>query len=802
MDEKPRPIKRNDRISTRLSRPSIKNQLHLNIVPISFSSDQFTLGRIPYENEEQYENLRHDHQRTHVFRFDRRDSMLVNVSLYSDIEPLGKVSQAEDVEDHLHLLGKTFQHSILEWIKEKRTILKRNRPLVFWGNQQGAKLLSQAIASFNLTPHPKLEVHARYSFDTRVFQVPNESEKYYLALVIELSTSNAIDVPLSNLVEAGIDLTGTYVVRRPITENDNFRPRSELLGSIANIDNGKALLNDCLGANEISIEDAFLEPRQENLEAVVRGLYLDKAGDILDKLQTLRTDYLLANKKLQLIQQTLIGLKSSHAVSLHGGLNMHLTELLTSDSPLFPRRIEVSRPDLLFGPKGRNTSSYPDSAIQDWGPFKYMFNERNSPLIVVLCEAQYRGRVEQFMQSVRDGFPDESWNAATSWQTRKQKNPYQGGLIGKYRLSQAAIEYEEILGADVQSYRKAASRLLGRLSKTPDLAIVQIRQSFRALHGEQNPYFVSKAVFMQAGIPVQAVQKEKICSSDYQLPWILNSISLACYAKMGGIPWVISTRRPTSHELVIGMGYTEVGDSRLGDRERYVGITTLFQGDGRYQVWGLTREVEFENYADALLENLHTTINHVKEKNNWQSGDSVRLIFHVYKPLKHKEMDAIKELVSKLIENQYSVSYAFLDISQYHPNQLFDPRQTGTKAKSSQKYKGVGVPDRGIALFLDQRTALLHLTGPGDLKTDYQGLPRPLKIELHEDSDFDDLTYLVRQIYHFTYMSWRSFSPSTEPITIAYSRLISRALGNLKMVSGWNSSVLTVGTLRDSMWFL
>ena len=726
----------------------------------------------------------------------------MNISLLSEIKPLGKINEEAYVEDHLYLLGKVVQHSILEWIKEHRTILKRNRPLTFWGNQQEARLLTQAISYFNLTPIDGLEVCAKYSFDTRVFQVPDNPEKSYLALIIELSTSNVIDLPLSQMLEANLDLHGKYVSRRPAGSTGNYRPKPELLGSISQIKDNKVLLNDCLVNNEVSIDDIFLEPRQENLEAVVKAFYPNHVKIVLDKLQELRTGYLLANKKLELIKQTLTRLKENHKFTIYGGLSVELTDLLTQDSSLFPRSVEVSRPALLFGPKGRKTSSYPDSAIQNWGPFKYMFNEKNSPLIVVLCEPQYRGRVEQFIQNMRDGFPDESWEAATSWQTRKQKNPYQGGLIGKYRLNQASVEYEEVSGPNAKAYQKAANRLLERLTKTPALAIVQIRQSFKNLHGAQNPYFVSKAIFMQAGIPVQAVQQEKICSSDYQLPWILNSIALASYAKVGGVPWVISTRNPTSHELVIGMGYTEISNSRLGERQRYVGITTLFQGDGRYQVWGLTREVEFKNYADAILENLQTTVRHVRDKNNWQPGDSVRLIFHVYKPLKHSEMGAIKALVEKLISNQYFVSYAFLDISQYLPIQLFDPRQKGTKIKASQKIKGLGVPDRGIALILNQRTALLHLTGPGELKTDYQGLPKPLKIELHADSDFDDLTYLVRQIYHFTYMSWRSFSPSTEPVTISYSRWISKALGNLKAVSGWNSCVLTVGSLRDSMWFL
>jgi hypothetical protein len=315
---------------------------------------------------------------------------------------------------------------------------------------------------------------------------------------------------------------------------------------------------------------------------------------------------------------------------------------------------------------------------------------------------------------------------------------------------------------------------------------------------------VAKAVFMQAGVLVQAVCEETIEAHALQLPRSLNNMGLASYAKLGGVPWVISTRNPTSHELVIGMGYTEMGSTRLGRKTRYVGITTLFQGDGRYQVWGMTREVEFDDYAAALLENLRTTVRYVREKNDWQPGDAVRLIFHVYKPLKHKEMEAIKVLVAGLITEQYTVKYAFLDLSQHHTYQLFDPHQKGVEYGTRQQRarRGVGVPERGIALQLDARTALLHLTGPRDLKTDAQGLPRPLMITLHEMSDFTDLSYLTWQIYHFTYMSWRSFFPAAEPVTIAFSRIIAKALGSLKPVAEWNSSVLTVGPLRGSMWFL
>lgn len=51
-------------------------------------------------------------------------------------------------------------------------------------------------------------------------------------------------------------------------------------------------------------------------------------------------------------------------------------------------------------------------------------------------------------------------------------------------------------------------------------------------------------------------------------------------------------------------------------------------------------------------------------------------------------------------------------------------------------------------------------------------------------------------------MEVSSFFPAIEPVTILYSRLIANALGNLKLVAGWTSDVLTVGALRSSKWFL
>ena len=101
----------------------------------------------------------------------------------------------------------------------------------------------------------------------------------------------------------------------------------------------------------------------------------------------------------------------------------------------------------------------------------YLQHERNSPLIGVICESQYRGRVEQFLNLLKDGFPQEMWTST------KHTNPYQKGMINKYRLSSIRFVYQECSGTSPEAYKDAIEKLLSRLPTSPDLAIVQIKEN-------------------------------------------------------------------------------------------------------------------------------------------------------------------------------------------------------------------------------------------------------------------------------------------------------------------------------------
>lgn len=62
--------------------------------------------------------------------------------------------------------------------------------------------------------------------------------------------------------------------------------------------------------------------------------------------------------------------------------------------------------------------------------------------------------------------------------------------------------------------------------------------------------------------------------------YTLNNLALSLYAKLGGIPWTLSVQQRLVHEIIVGIGSARVGFDRLSERERLVGITTVFSGDG------------------------------------------------------------------------------------------------------------------------------------------------------------------------------------------------------------------------------
>jgi hypothetical protein len=102
--------------------------------------------------------------------------------------------------------------------------------------------------------------------------------------------------------------------------------------------------------------------------------------------------------------------------------------------------------------------------------------------------------------------------------------------------------------------------------------------------------------------------------------------------------------------------------------------------------------------------------------------------------------------------------------------------------------------------------------GASELKTAKQAMSNPIQIKIrtpqgnYDDHDlkdllYYDLSYIVQQIFSFTYLSWRSFLPGEQPATMLYSNLISKLLSQMRTVTGWDADHLNY-SLKRKKWFL
>lgn len=213
----------------------------------------------------------------------------------------------------------------------------------------------------------------------------------------------------------------------------------------------------------------------------------------------------------------------------------------------------------------------------------------------------------------------------------------------------------------------------------------------------------------------------------------------------------------------------------------------------------VSRVVPFEEYRSAVIEMLRGALERARADMNWQKGDEVRLIFHSFKPMKDDEAEAVKAIATDLAKD-FHLDFAFLHVAQDQPLALFDSEQGGVKAFGGGN-KGAYAPARGGYIHLGRGATLLSLVGPGELKKAADGLPSPILLRLHRSSSFYDMEYLTKQVFNFSAHSWRSFNPAGMPVSILYSQLIARLLGQLGALPGFSADSL-IGRLNRLRWFL
>jgi len=585
----------------------------------------------------------------------------------------------------------------------------------------------------------------------------------------------------NQLIEEGFNMIGSSVLSSeqiPGLEGI-LAPDESLVGLVKKIDGKNAVVETNDGEEIFKLEDLHLHKSAQNIRNYLEfKLGEIKANQILKNLREKDKSRLRAKSyfyEIKELAKTVSGLEYQ---------NKQGFAFTISDSSInVSKRFNIQNPSFIFDYNPGATSDNPSKGLVDFGPYDSSTFEPKSPQILVACTKSNRGAFTEFLGKLKKGIPSSGY--------------FKGGMMGKYKLHDISFEIIELDNYTVSEYQNKIINHVKTLDKLPNAAIIETSESFRQETPENNPYYQTRAYFLGLGIPVQFVKNEKIRQPDNFLQWTIESIALQLYAKLGGKPWVLPSSSSIDNEIIIGIGSTLLRPNlHLGNlQERIVGITTFFTGDGRYIFGNRCKDVPFNEYFDELLSSLRQSIKDISTDYGWVDNSTIRITFHIFKPIKNIEADVVEKLLTEF--PQYKIQFCFVTVSDYHPYVMFDTSQNGI----GDNKKGEYVPKRGQNWIIDDHVCILQLKGPQEMKTSKHGFSNPVLIRIHEKSTYKDLNTVVQQIFNFTNLSWRGFHPTYQPVTILYSDLIAHQLANLRKVNSWKPEIVN-SLLRSKKWFL
>ena len=768
---------------------SIHNLL-LNFVPIRLSGETAAnVGYMPYDGEKLRE-LRTRFSNSHVFHLNRKENRIVDVPIKADVGPLSDKISEIDLSEARWLWTPLLNAALLRVFHGRREIIN-GYPVKILGSKNGNLIRHGDLPGWvSILPVVEFTPRTLFGADNK----PN------FGLVCNARTKHQLNATCDVLLSQNISPLGRYVMIEEAARNPYMAARALAVGRVKAVNGDRLILEDHREEYKtVAADTARLTGSRLDFDWCVNKLLPSSGAAVLNEAREQTSAFNQGPGRFKLLDQTVSFLKTA-GMEATPGTGFEIGRWLETGDDSFPAAEMIDKPSLVFDPAGKHNSNWNERGIKVNGPYDRRTFSPKRLNIAVICQSRFEGQVDGFMAKFLDGMPNVRTGASGNGRA-----PYEDGFLRRFKLECPNVHTFTASAASAGGYEAACAEALVYAANNCfnwNLAIVQIEEEFKALPGPENPYYATKAMLLRNHLAVQNIRIETMRDSDKSLVFTMNQLSLATYAKLGGRPWLLSAKQSVAHELVIGLGSRTEQEGRFNGRTRHVGITAVFSSDGGYHLCERTGVVPFEEYAGELTETLKRTIQRIRDEDNWKSTDRVRLIFHIFKPLKDVEAEAIKDAVEGMeLEN---VVYAFVHIAPHHPFAIFDRSQYGLPSWQTDqgKRKGVMGPSRGVHLKLGDNESLVVFAGVSELKKPSDGLPRACLLKLHRNSTFRDMTYLARQAFDFTAHTWRVMTPEPFPITIKYSDLIAERLTGLKQIDGWDDDAIRFREIGKTPWFL
>jgi argonaute-like protein len=311
--------------------------------------------------------------------------------------------------------------------------------------------------------------------------------------------------------------------------------------------------------------------------------------------------------------------------------------------------------------------------------------------------------------------------------------------------------------------------------KNPDIVFVVLENQHTRLYSE------IKSILLSNGVPSQMATVEKL-SNAYGRQYTLENIALASYAKVGGSPWTVSTQN-IENDLILGVSRAQEASGKY-----LVGYVSLFTKDGDFLFMNSGAPVyQWNQYVEGLSQLINTALREFQERFEPVKGKPSSVVVHFCKKASFREVEAIENGIN---ESGFDIPFSVLHLNEYSNFRLFDTSQSSY------------LPPKGLKVSLSEHEALLMLDGAVNGNRRRIGMPRVLDIRMDKRSSLesDKFPTLLKQMYDFASINWRGFNAAAIPITLNYSKLISKMVCDLG-IDTWNATI-SQGILRDKAWFL
>lgn len=687
--------------------------------------------------------------------------------------------------DHPWLLRSRLDDALEEALPRYAAVKKR--PFTFLA--QKVELIDAAATTAGLS-HRLLKgfkVIPRFALSPKIYEPVDGATK--VGVFVTIGMRYDIEVSLSDLLKAGIDLRGMYVAKR------NRHPGERgLLGRIRSIEGETVQLFEETDLTSVKVSDVKLEGSKENFTRCLTTLLGYEYKKLLNALDDQEAGYRTGPKFDDAVRK-MGEFLAKKPIRLADGINAQIGDRIVFTNEGQARNVRFAPTvEYVFDRTGAKSAEYAWKGLSQFGPFDRSGFANRSPRVLVVYPASTQGKVENFLSAFRDGMGSNYPAFSKGFVD----------LMGLTKVEFIMCPVEVSNGDRSDAHMKYNVAIEDRLAGAGEVhaGIVVLFEDHARLPDDRNPYIHTKSLLLTLGVPTQQIRMPTVLLDPKSLQYTLQNFSISTYAKLNGTPWTVNHDKAINDELVVGMGLAELSGSRTEKRHRFVGITTVFAGDGSYLLGNVSKECAYNGYPDAIRESMTSILRELKKRNNWRPGDTVRVVFHAHRPLKRVDVANIVFDCTREIGSEQNIQMAFVTISHDHPFVFLDKSERGLPAfRGSNTRKGVFAPPRGAISRVGRLTRLLAVNSPTLIKRTNAPLPVPLLVSLHPDSTFKDVDYLAEQALKFTSLSWRSTLPAATPVTIFYSERIAELLGRLRSIPNWSSANLNV-KLKWSRWFL